>query len=101
MWLPTSMSVERTRYSEKGSVSSEEGQLWVATIPGTAISQAGHILRWAAVATDAAGNKWRTPSFCDPDNAYEWYGTLIEPPEGLLSEKLQTFHIFAGFHWDF
>ena len=80
---------------EKGSVSSEEGQLWVATIPGTAISQAGHILRWAAVATDAAGNKWRTPSFCDPDNAYEWYGTLIEPSDGLISENLQTFHIFA------
>ena len=79
----------------KGALSKEEGQLWTATIPGSAITQAGHILRWAAVATDAAGNKWRTPSFCDPDNAYEWYGTLIEPPEGLLSEKLQTFHIFA------
>ena len=79
----------------KGDVSSEEGQLWVATIPGSEISQAGHILRWAAVATDAAGNKWRTPSFCDPDNAYEWYGTLIEPPDGLISENLQTFHIFA------
>ena len=79
----------------KGDVSSEEGQLWLATIPGAAISQAGHILRWAAVATDAAGNKWRTPSFCDPDNAYEWYGTLIEPPDGLISENLQTFHIFA------
>ena len=79
----------------KGAVSAEEGQLWTATIPGAAVTQAGHILRWAAVVTDAAGNKWRTPSFCDPDNAYEWYGTLIEPPEGLLSEKLQTFHIFA------
>ncbi len=79
----------------KGAVSAEEGQLWTATIPGAAVTQAGHILRWAAVATDASGNKWRTPSFCDPDNAYEWYGTLIEPPEGLLSEKLQTFHIFA------
>ena len=79
----------------KGGTSAEEGQLWTATIPGTAITQAGHILRWAAVATDAAGNKWRTPSFCDPDNAYEWYGTLIEPPDDLLSEKLQTFHIFA------
>ena len=79
----------------KGAVSAEEGQLWTATIPGAAIVKAGHILRWAAVVTDAAGNKWRTPSFCDPDNAYEWYGTLIEPPEGLLSEKLQTFHIFA------
>ena len=79
----------------KGAISAEEGQLWAATIPGTAITQAGHILRWAAVATDAAGNKWRTPSFCDPDNAYEWYGTLIEPPADLISEKLQTFHIFA------
>ena len=79
----------------KGAVSAEEGQLWTATIPGAAVTQAGHILRWAAVATDAAGNKWRTPSFCDPDNAYEWYGTLIEPPADLISEKLQTFHIFA------
>ncbi len=79
----------------KGAVSAEEGQLWTATIPGSAITQAGHILRWAAVATDAAGNKWRTPSFCDPDNAYEWYGTLIAPPATLLSEKLQTFHLFA------
>lgn len=79
----------------KGGSDASEGQRWTATIPGAAITQAGHILRWAAVVTDAAGNKWRTPSFCDPDNAYEWYGTLIEPPEGLLSEKLQTFHIFA------
>ncbi len=79
----------------KGGVSPEEGQLWTATIPGTAIVKAGHILRWAAVVTDAAGNKWRTPSFCDPDNAYEWYGTLIEPSADLLSKKLQTFHIFA------
>ena len=43
----------------KGAVSAEEGQLWTATIPGAAVTQAGHILRWAAVVTDAAGNKWQ------------------------------------------
>ncbi|MCR5413538.1 MAG: CotH kinase family protein [Kiritimatiellae bacterium] len=78
----------------KGAVDEFEGQLWTSTIPGSAITQAGHLLRWAALVTDASGNTWRTPSFCDPDNAYEWYGTMIDP-ESLLSDSLQTFHIFA------
>ncbi len=77
-----------------GEVSEVEGQLWTATIPGSAITKAGHLLRWAALITDAAGNDWRSPSFCDPDNAYEWYGTMIDPAD-LVSAKLQTFHIFA------
>ena len=56
---------------EKGSVDAEKGQLWAATIPGSVITQAGHILRWAAIITDAVGNRWRSPSFCAPDNTYE------------------------------
>ncbi len=93
-------------YNKKG-----EGQVWNGSIPAAALPEPGHLLRWAAVVEDAAGRIWRTPSFNDPDNAYEWYGTIVDPtgvvktqvttrPKGtipypLASPTLQTFHIFA------
>ena len=52
-------------------------------------------MRWAAVVEDAEGRVWRTPSFCDPDNAYQYYGTIVEPTSAQVSEGLQTFHLFV------
>ncbi len=77
-------------YDSKGA-----GQLYTATIPASALPAAGHLLRWSAVVEDGEGRVWRTPSFCDPDNAYEWYGTIVAPTAEQVSETLQTFHLFV------
>ena len=77
-------------YDAKGA-----GQIYVDAIPSAALPAAGHLLRWAAVVEDAEGRVWRTPSFCDPDNAYEWYGTIVAPTAEQVSETLQTFHLFV------
>lgn len=77
-------------YDSKGA-----GQLYTATIPASALPAAGHLLRWAAVVEDGEGRVWRTPSFCDPGNAYEWYGTIVAPTAEQVSETLQTFHLFV------
>ena len=77
-------------YDAKGA-----GQLYTASIPSSALPAAGHLLRWAAVVEDAEGRVWRTPSFCDPDNAYEWYGTIVVPTAEQVSADLQTFHLFV------
>ena len=71
------------------------GQLYTDTIPAAALPAAGHLLRWAAVVEDAEGRVWRTPSFCDPDNAYQYYGTIVEPTADQVSATLQTFHLFV------
>ncbi len=77
-------------YDSKGA-----GQLYVDAIPSSALPAAGHLLRWAAVVEDAEGRVWRTPSFCDPDNAYQYYGTIVEPTAEQVSADLQTFHLFV------
>ncbi len=77
-------------YDAKGA-----GQLYTDAIPAAALPAAGHLVRWAAVVEDAEGRVWRTPSFCDPDNAYEYYGTIVEPTAEQVSAGLQTFHLFV------
>ena len=77
-------------YDAKGA-----GQLYTDTIPAAALPAAGHLVRWAAVVEDAEGRVWRTPSFRDPDNAYEYYGTIVEPTVAQVSADLQTFHLFV------
>ena len=77
-------------YDAKGA-----GQLYTDAIPAAALPAAGHLVRWAAVVEDAEGRVWRTPSFRDPDNAYEYYGTIVEPTAEQVSADLQTFHLFV------
>ena len=77
-------------YDAKGA-----GQLYTDAIPAAALPAAGHLVRWAAVVEDAEGRVWRTPSFRDPDNAYEYYGTIVEPTAAQVSADLQTFHLFV------
>ena len=79
----------------KGRVVAGEGQLWTAKIPASALPAAGHLIRWAARVTTAAGNLFRTPSFRNPDDGYQWYGTIVEPTTNQVSSTLQTWHIFA------
>ena len=68
--------------------------LWEGTIPAAALPEAGHLLRYAARITDGDGNRWRSPSFCNPDDGYEWFGTIVKEKTA-TDEKLQTFHLFA------
>ena len=77
-------------YDAKGA-----GQVYTDAIPAAALPAAGHLIRWAAVVEDAEGRVWRTPSFCDPDNAYQYYGTIVEPTAEQVSATLQTFHLFV------
>lgn len=68
---------------------------WKATIPAADLPAPGHLLRYAAQIMDGAGNTWRSPSFRNPDDGYEWHGTIVEPEASQAEANLQTFHIFA------
>lgn len=70
------------------------GDSYTATIPKTIFPAAGHLIQWKFEVTDAAGNTWTTPSFHNPDDGYEWYGTIVES-EALTSKSLPTWHMFV------
>lgn len=76
-------------------VDKSKGVVWSAEIPASAIpSEPGRLIRWRAKITDGDGNVWTSPSFCNPDDGYAWYGTITEP--GTLDDaKLQTWHMFV------
>ena len=84
----------------KGEYEYRHGQRWTATIPSGDLPERGQLLQWKALITDAAGNETKSPSFLNPDDGYEWYGTIVEPgtgtTEGSLSAKLPTYHLFAA-----
>ncbi len=71
------------------------GWVYTGTIPGAAFTTAGELVRFAVAITDKAGREFRAPSFQNPDDGYEWYGTIVEPAEGMTDAKVQTFYLFA------
>lgn len=71
------------------------GDQYTATIPASYFPEAGHLMQWKVLITDGEGVEWTSPSFNNPDDGYEWYGTIVEAPE-LESEKLSTWHMFAA-----
>lgn len=73
------------------------GQWWSATIPASDIPAAGQMLRWRAVIEESDGTLWTSPSFQNPDDGFQYLGTVVESPDLEDSHpKMQTFHIFAG-----
>lgn len=68
--------------------------LWEGNIPVADLPAEGHLLRYAARITDGDGNRWRSPSFCNPNDGYEWFGTIVKEKTP-TDETLQTFHLFA------
>lgn len=70
------------------------GDQYTATIPASYFPAAGHLIQWKVLITDGEGVKWTSPSFNNPDDGYEWYGTIVEAP-GLESATLPTWHMFA------
>jgi len=73
------------------------GHTYTATIPHAVFDTigAGHLIQWKFIATDTSGNEWTSPSFNNPDDGYEWYGTIVAAPE-LESATLPTWHMFAS-----
>ena len=79
---------------KRTAMTNTSGNLWQGTIPAADLPAEGHLLRYAAQIVDADGGTWRSPSFCNPDDGYEWFGTLVKG-ETATDETLQTFHLFA------
>jgi len=71
------------------------GDQYTATIPTSYFPDAGHLIQWKVLITDGEGVEWTSPSFSNPDDGYEWYGTIVEAPE-LESVTLPTWHMFAA-----
>ena len=63
-------------------------------IPASFFPSAGHLIQWKVLITDGEGVEWTSPSFNNPDDGYEWYGTIVEAPE-LESATLPTWHMFV------
>ena len=72
------------------------GDKYTATIPATWFPERGHLMQWKVLITDGEGVEWTSPSFNNPDDGYEWYGTIVEPdPETQMSATLPTWHMFV------
>ena len=70
------------------------GDQYAAMIPASFFPSAGHLIQWKVLITDGEGVEWTSPSFNNPDDGYEWYGTIVEAPE-LESATLPTWHMFV------
>ena len=71
------------------------GDKYTAKIPAGFFPARGRLIQWKFLVVDGEGTEWTSPSFNNPDDGYEWYGTIVEPGESLLSKKLPTWHLFA------
>lgn len=87
-------AVKTQAMTPAGTKDKARGVVWSAAIPAVDIPAPGRLLRWRAKITDGDGNVWTSPSFKNPDDGYQWYGTITEP--GVLADaKLQTWHMFV------
>lgn len=85
-----SVSMEKGQNDSKGA-----GQWWTATIPAEDIPAPGQMLRYYVTIKEVGdATEWRSPSFLNPDDGFQYFGTVVENDE-LDDPKLQTFHIFA------
>ncbi len=72
------------------------GDQYTATIPSAFFPAAGHLMQWKVLITDGEGVEWTSPSFNNPDDGYEWYGTIVEPDYATqMSATLPTWHMFV------
>ena len=72
------------------------GDVWTGKIPGGKLTEPGKLVQWAFLITEqGSGTAWRSPSFKNPDIAYQWYGTITEPDDTQMSKTLDTLHLFA------
>lgn len=79
---------------EKDESDGERGQLWTATIPAASLPAPGGLLRINVTITEEGGATWTSPSFLNPDDGFQYLGTVVENTE-LEDAKLQTLHFFV------
>lgn len=87
--------VVETPMTKSETKDAKNGYTYTGEIPGSAITTAGQLVRWAVKITDVGGNEWRSPSFNNGDDGYEYFGTIVTPSEEQLSGGLNTWHLFA------
>ena len=66
-----------------------------AAIPATA-STAGQMVRWRVTASDASGDLTRSPSYTDPLNSPEYWGTVVAVPNPVPGGQLPVLHWFTN-----
>ena len=91
----TIIAADEVPMSKTTSADKLLGDVYTATIPASAITPPGARVLFAAKITDGANRTFRSPSFKNPDDGYEWYGTIVEPTADQLSSTLQTLHLFV------
>jgi hypothetical protein len=67
-------------------------QIWTAVIPG-GVADPGKMLRWSALATNAAGGVNRYPGFHAPENSPEYQGTMVL--DATVTSPLPIYHWFV------
>ena len=72
------------------------GDKYTVEIPAGDLPAPGHLVQWKFRIADKSGNEWTSPSFNNPDDGYEWYGTIVEPDAAQMSATLPTWHMFAS-----
>ncbi len=66
-----------------------------AVIPASA-SNPGEMVRWRIIADDTVGNITRSPSFADPANSPEYWGTVVMIPNAVAGGQLPVLHWFTA-----
>ena len=87
---PSTLATNNVDMTTKVSSPKSWGDTYTATIPSSAFPARGHLIQWKFLVTDVSGNEWTSPSFNNPDDGYEWYGTIVEPTSDLMSATLPT-----------
>ncbi len=65
--------------------------IYTATIPGD-IGQVGEMVRWFMTGIDNSGNESRFPTFVDPQDSEEYFGTVYL--DGPIDSNLPVIHTF-------
>ncbi len=87
--VTNSVAMKKGNADKKGA-----GQYWTATIPAADLPGEGGLLRLWTTITEKGGAEWRSPSFLNPDDGFQYLGTVVESA-ALEDAKLQTFHFFV------
>src|SRR5262249_27539983 len=65
--------------------------IYGATIPAGGLSVPGQMIRWYVRATDTQGRTLRNPSYSDPNNSPQYFGTVVFLPQ---TNNLPVLHWF-------
>ena len=76
----------------KGDATAADG-IWTAVIPASAIVP-GEMIRWRFVAADTVGVETSEPTFRDPLDSHQYFGTVADDPS--MQTRLSVLHWFTS-----